>query len=131
MKTSKSRLSKFLAFIHVSGKFTAVHTMLAGKDVIPIAPTGSMKSLTYWMPLLFIKYGITMVVTPLKLLGGQFSKMLQHNGVSAVLSLWLMQQMNFLRQVFLYYLLILLTPFTNRCLVYCLGTIPRGDRKST
>jgi superfamily II DNA helicase RecQ len=61
-----------------------VHAILAGKDVIPIAPTGSGKSLTYWMPLLFIKYGITVVVTPLKLLGGQFSKMLQDNGVSAV-----------------------------------------------
>ena len=42
------------------------------------------------------------------------------------LSLWLMQWTNFLRQVFLNYLLILLTPFTNRCLVYCSGTIPSG-----
>ena len=47
-----------------------VHAILDGKDVITIAPTGSGKSLTYWMPVLFIKYGITVVVTPLKLLGG-------------------------------------------------------------
>ena len=61
-----------------------VHAILTGNNVITIALTGSGKSLTYWMLLLFIKYGITVVVTPLKLLGGQFSKMLQDNGVSAV-----------------------------------------------
>jgi len=36
------------------------------------------------MPLLFIKHGITVVVTPLKLLGGQFVEMLQDNSISAV-----------------------------------------------
>ena len=65
MKISKSRSSKFSAFIHVSGKIHVICTILAGMDVITIAPTGSGKSLTYWMPLLFIKYGITVVVTPL------------------------------------------------------------------
>ena len=65
MKISKSRSSKFSAFVHVSGKIHVIHAILAGKDVITIAPTGSRKSLTYWMPLLFIKYGITVVVTPL------------------------------------------------------------------
>ena len=40
-----------------------VRAILDGNDVITIAPTGSGKSLTYWMPLLFIKYGITVVVT--------------------------------------------------------------------
>jgi superfamily II DNA helicase RecQ len=55
-----------------------------GDDVITIAPTGLGKSLTYWMPLLFIRHGITVVVTPLKLLGGQFVKMLQDNRISAV-----------------------------------------------
>jgi hypothetical protein len=46
-----------------------VHSVLAGKDVITVAPTGSGKSLTYWIPLLYIKHGITVVVSPLKLLG--------------------------------------------------------------
>jgi len=50
--------------------------------------THSGKSLTYWMPLgmplLFIKHGITVVVTPLKLLRGQFVEMLQDNSISAV-----------------------------------------------
>ena len=31
--------------------------VLAGEDVITVAPTG--KSLTYWIPLLYIKHGIT------------------------------------------------------------------------
>jgi hypothetical protein len=58
-----------------------VITILDGNDVITIAPTGSGKSLTYWMPPLFIKYGITVVVTPLKLLRGQFLKMLQDKNI--------------------------------------------------
>ena len=58
-----------------------IRAILAGNDVITIAPTGSGKSLTYWMPLLFMKYDITVVVTHLKLLGGQFSKMLQPTAV--------------------------------------------------
>ena len=44
-----------------------VCAILNGDDVITIAPTGSGKSMTYWMPVLFIKYGISVIVTPLKL----------------------------------------------------------------
>jgi hypothetical protein len=33
--------------------------VLDGKDVITIAVTGSGKSFPYWIPLLYIKYGIT------------------------------------------------------------------------
>ena len=106
-----------------------VRAILAGEDVITIAPTGSGKSLTYWMPLLFIKYGITVVVTPLKLLGGQFSKMLQDNGVSAV-SITAANATNELFEAsLLYYCLLILSPsasLTNECLVYCSGTIPSG-----
>ena len=61
-----------------------VRAILNGDDVITIAPTGSGKSMTYWMPLLYIKHGISVVVTPLKLLGGQFADMLQDNGINAV-----------------------------------------------
>ena len=61
-----------------------VRAILAGDDVITIAPTGSGKSLTYWMPILYIKHGITVVVTTLKLLGGQFVDVLLGKGVSAV-----------------------------------------------
>ncbi|KIM86111.1 hypothetical protein PILCRDRAFT_5178 [Piloderma croceum F 1598] len=62
----------------------AVCAILDGGDAITIAPTGSGKSLTYWMLLLYIKYGIMVVVTPLKLLGTQFVEMLGDNRISAV-----------------------------------------------
>ena len=61
-----------------------VHAILDGDDVITNAPMGSGKSTTYWMPVLFIKYGISVIVTPLKLLGAQFSEMLEGVGISAV-----------------------------------------------
>ena len=61
-----------------------VWAILNGDDVITIAPMGSKKSMTYWMLLLYIKHGIIVVVTPLKLLGSQFVDMLQGNGISAM-----------------------------------------------
>ena len=61
-----------------------VRAVLAGEDVITVAPTGSGKSLTYWIPLLYIKHGITIVVSPLKLLGTQFAQMLESNWISAI-----------------------------------------------
>ena len=53
-------------------------------DVIEIAATGSGKSLPYWMALLFIKHGIVVLVTPLKLLGQQFVRVLEKNELTAV-----------------------------------------------
>src|ERR1700683_34740 len=56
----------FEAFgIHACLQIRVVQAILNGKDVITIAPPGSGKSLTYWMPLLHIKHGITVVATPL------------------------------------------------------------------
>jgi hypothetical protein len=53
-------------------------------DVIEITATSSGKSLPYWMPLLFIKHGIIVLVTPLKLLREQFVKVLEKNELKAV-----------------------------------------------
>jgi len=39
------------------------------KDIISIAATGSGKTLTFWMPLLFRPDGIQIIITPLNILG--------------------------------------------------------------
>ena len=53
-------------------------------DIIQIAATGLGKSLPYWMALLFIKHGIVVLITPLKLLGEQFVRVLEKNELTAV-----------------------------------------------
>ena len=54
------------------------------KDIISIAATGAGKSLTFWMPLLFNKGGIQVVVTPLNILGDQNINDLRARGVSGI-----------------------------------------------
>ena len=61
-----------------------VHLILEQWDVITVAATGSGKLLTYWMALLYIKYGIVLLVTPLKLLGKQFVEVLTGNKITTV-----------------------------------------------
>ena len=61
-----------------------VHMVLNGKDMITIAATDSGKSFPYWIPLLYIKYGIVILVTPLKLLSKQFVDILEKNQLCAV-----------------------------------------------
>jgi ATP-dependent DNA helicase RecQ len=46
------------------GQAEVVEAMLAGRDVLSVAPTGSGKSISYWVPAL-IDGGLTMVVSPL------------------------------------------------------------------
>jgi hypothetical protein len=61
-----------------------VRKVLEGVDVITIAATGSGKSLCYWMVLLYVRYGIVFLVTPLKLLRKQFVETLERNELRAV-----------------------------------------------
>ena len=58
--------------------------VLEGVDVMTIAATGSGKLLCYWMALLYVKYRIVFLVTPLKLLGKQFVKTLEKNKLCTV-----------------------------------------------
>jgi len=47
-----------------TGQAEVVEAMLAGRDVLSVAPTGSGKSISYWVPAL-VDGGLTMVVSPL------------------------------------------------------------------
>lgn len=69
------------------------------KDVIAIAATGSGKTLTFWMPLLFKKDGIQVVVTPLNILGKQNVESLATMGIRGITvtagmlsQMWILQQ---------------------------------------
>ena len=63
----------------------ATQEILRGeKDVICVSPTGSGKTLTFWMPLLFREDGIQIVVTPLNILGTQNKAELASYGISAI-----------------------------------------------
>ena len=63
----------------------AVHALLKGnQDVVSIAATGSGKTLTFWMPLLFRPHGIQIVVAPLNILGTQNVAGLKQMGISAI-----------------------------------------------
>ena len=53
-------------------------------DIINIAPTGAGKTLMFWMPLLFQKDGIQIVVTPLDILGVQNEAELAKANISTV-----------------------------------------------
>ncbi|KAJ3492163.1 hypothetical protein NLI96_g179 [Meripilus lineatus] len=55
-----------------------------GRDVVCISGTGSGKTLTFWMPLLFRDGGIQVVITPLNILGEQNRRQLQRLGISAI-----------------------------------------------
>ena len=54
------------------------------KDIISIAATGSGKTLTFWMPLLFRPDGIQIIITPLNILGKQNVDTLTGLGISGI-----------------------------------------------
>ena len=60
--------------------------LYAGKDVIGCTPTGAGKTLSFWIPLLMAledsRDAMTIVVTPLNLLGKQNEVLLEKAGIS-------------------------------------------------
>ncbi|KAI0631312.1 P-loop containing nucleoside triphosphate hydrolase protein [Trametes polyzona] len=54
------------------------------RDIVCISGTGSGKTLTFWMPLLFRSEGIQVIITPLNILGSQNTKQLAEHGIRAI-----------------------------------------------
>jgi ATP-dependent DNA helicase RecQ len=64
------------------GQAKVVAAMLGGRDVLSVAPTGSGKSISYWVPAV-VEGGLTMVVSPLiALMKDQVDRLVSH-GVAA------------------------------------------------
>jgi ATP-dependent DNA helicase RecQ len=64
------------------GQADVVEAMLAGRDVLSVAPTGSGKSISYWVPAV-VDGGLTMVVSPLIALMKDQVDRLTQRGVAA------------------------------------------------
>jgi superfamily II DNA helicase RecQ len=79
----QQEVKKKLGIVPCLWQIHIVHKVLEQDDVITVAPTGMGKSLTYLVPLVFVKNGIVLV-TPLKLLGQQFVNIFAENIISAV-----------------------------------------------
>ncbi len=65
-----------------AGQADVVAAMLAGRDVLSVAPTGSGKSISYWVPAV-VEGGLTMVVSPLIALMKDQVDRLTERGVAA------------------------------------------------
>lgn len=54
------------------------------RDIISIAGTGSGKTITFWVALLFRPNSIQVIVTPLNILGDQVVQELEKAGIAAI-----------------------------------------------
>ncbi|KAI9432879.1 P-loop containing nucleoside triphosphate hydrolase protein [Lactarius psammicola] len=71
-------------FFPCKWQLEAALTQLEKRDLVTLAPTGSGKTLTFWIPLLFNGDGITIVITPLNILGNKNVVELSAISISAI-----------------------------------------------
>jgi superfamily II DNA helicase RecQ len=65
----RETIKERFGFYPCTWQLKAASTQLEQNDLLTLAPTGSGKTLTFWIPLLFNGNEITIVVTPLIVLG--------------------------------------------------------------
>ncbi|KAG2158699.1 P-loop containing nucleoside triphosphate hydrolase protein [Suillus bovinus] len=62
-------VQEHFGFIPCNWQVQSAQAQLKQRDIVTLSPTGSGKTLTFWMPLLFNNGGITILITPLTILG--------------------------------------------------------------
>jgi superfamily II DNA or RNA helicase len=67
--TMRTMVQEHFGFVPCNWQVQAAQAQLKQRDVVTLSPTGSGKTLTFWIPLLFNNGGITILITPLTILG--------------------------------------------------------------
>jgi len=71
LKAMHAAVKDRFGFFPCKWQLEAALTQLEQRDLVTLAPMGSGKTLTFWIPLLFNGDGITIVITPLNILGNK------------------------------------------------------------
>jgi superfamily II DNA helicase RecQ len=69
LNAMREAVKERFGFFPCTWQLKAALTQLERKDLVTLAPTGSGKTLTFWIPLLFNGDEIIIIVTPLIVLG--------------------------------------------------------------
>ncbi|KAH9023948.1 P-loop containing nucleoside triphosphate hydrolase protein [Lactarius pseudohatsudake] len=80
----REAVNQHFGFVPCTWQLEAALTQLGRRDLVTLAPTGSGKTLTFWIPLLFNEDGITIVITPLIVLGEKNVKELLDVSIAAI-----------------------------------------------
>ena len=80
----REAVSERFGLIPCTWQLEAALTQLGQRDLLTLAPMGSGKTLTFWIPLLFNDDGVTIVITLLTVLGEKNIKELSDMSIAAV-----------------------------------------------